>query len=189
MAETLRTFIAISVPCSGELRGVIRRLGEMGSAVKPVSPEKLHITLKFLGDTPRDQLPEITAAVQESIAGIAGFEMQLAGLGAFPKKQRPSVVWAGVEQGEPLVEIAARLEDLLETLDFERERRAFSPHLTLARVRRKPPGELFAMFDEHAGTRFGGVPVDAVRLYQSELQPDGPRYTVLDEARLEQPGS
>lgn len=183
MDETLRTFIAVSVPCSDELREVIGSLGEMGPAVKPAAADNLHITLKFLGETPAEQVPHIGEVLREA-ASVAPFEMELVGLGAFPRIERPSVIWAGVEGGEPLVRIAERLEKPLKKLGYPKERRAFSPHLTIARVRRKPPPELFELFDECGTRRFGLVPVQEVAFYRSELRPEGSKYTVLDAVEL-----
>ena len=184
MADPLRTFIAVSMPRNNELARVIRSLGEMGSALKPVSSDNLHITLKFLGDTPQVHVADISAILQKATAGTDSFEMELLGLGAFPRIERPAVVWAGVEGGEPLIQIAGRLDVELNELGYPRERRSFTPHLTIARVRRKPPQELFDLFDRHTATRFGSVPVETVKLYQSELRPEGSVYSVLSEAAL-----
>jgi len=180
----LRTFIAVAVPCPAALRPVIRSLGEMGNAVRPVSPDNLHLTLKFLGDTPAEQVEEITGILTESAAGVAALEFDLVGVGAFPRPQRPGVVWAGVERGEPLVTIAERLAKRLKKLGYRKERRPFSPHLTLARVRQKPPQLLFDLFDKQSATPFGSIPVSEITFFQSELRPEGSKYTVLASVEL-----
>jgi 2'-5' RNA ligase len=185
--DMLRTFIAVAVPCPAALRPVIRSLGEMGNAVRPVSPDNLHLTLKFLGDTPTEQIEEVVEVLRESTAEITPFEFDLTGVGAFPRPQRPGVVWAGVERGEPLVTVAERLAKRLKKLGFPKERRPLAPHLTLARVRQKPPQLLFDLFEQHAATPFGTVSVAEVAFYQSELRPEGSKYTVLSRVDLESP--
>lgn len=179
MSKPLRTFIAVAVPTSPELRRVIADLDSMGSALKAVSAEHLHITLKFLGDTPPEQVPAITAILKEVVAEFSPFAFELIGLGAFPRVERPTVIWAGVDGGEPLVALSDKLEDRLMDLGYEPETRTFTPHLTLARVRRKPPDDLFDLFTRHESTRFATVPVNALTFYESQLTPDGPTYTSL----------
>jgi RNA 2',3'-cyclic 3'-phosphodiesterase len=182
--DMLRTFIAVAVPCPAALRPVIRSLGEMGNAVRPVSPDTMHLTLKFLGDTPAEQVENIAGVLSESATGTGPFEFELVGIGAFPGLKRPGVVWAGVERGEPLVTIAERLAKRLKTLGYPKERRPFSPHLTLARVRHKPPQSLFDLFAQHAATPLGTAAVGEVTFYQSELRPEGSKYTVLSSVEL-----
>ena len=189
---TLRTFFAVAIPCPPALRPVIRSLGEMGDAIKPVSSDGLHITLKFLGETPAEQVSELTDILQQVIAEYPPFDFDLVGLGAFPRVERPEVVWAGVETGEKLIELASRLEERVEKLGYRKERRAFTPHLTLARVRRKPSPLLSELFDKHASTRFGKVKIERTTLFQSELTPTGAVYSVLafaEGVKQQSPGS
>jgi RNA 2',3'-cyclic 3'-phosphodiesterase len=183
--DLLRTFIGVAVPCPAALRPVVRSLGEMGNALRPVAPDNLHLTLKFLGDTPAEQIGEVTGVLNESAAGIAPFEFDVVGIGAFPSLKRPGVVWSGVVRGEPLVTIAERLAKRLKKLGYSKERRPFSPHLTLARVRHKPPQLLFDLFEQHAAMPFGTVAVGEVTFYQSELRPEGSKYTELSSVELQ----
>ncbi|MFQ5731261.1 MAG: RNA 2',3'-cyclic phosphodiesterase [Planctomycetaceae bacterium] len=182
----LRTFIAVSISPSRELRCAIAAMGDMGAAVKPVAADNLHVTLKFLGDTPSERVPEIVAVTRDVAAAHERFELQLAGLDAFPRVERPSVVWVGIEGGEPLTAMAAELEGRLEQLGFEKERRGFTPHLTVARVRRKPPPTLFALFEQYAATNFGTTTVDRLTYYRSDLQSGTPVYSVLGTGELNQ---
>ncbi len=156
----------------------------MGTALKTVSADDLHITLKFLGETQDEQLSAITTTIDEIAAGFTPFSMELVGLGAFPRIERPSVIWAGVQSGKPLIDIAAQLEDRLMDLGFEPESRPFSPHLTIARVRRKPPQSLHDLFARHESTRFATISVNSLTFYESILSPDGPQYHALATAVL-----
>ncbi|MEX0700916.1 MAG: RNA 2',3'-cyclic phosphodiesterase [Planctomycetales bacterium] len=180
----VRAFIAVSMRVTPPLRKIVAELGRMGKALRAPDSEHLHVTLKFLGDTPLELIPEIARTVESSAAAEPSFIARLVGLGAFPHADRPSVIWAGLPDAEPLVRLAASIEMRLEALGFAKEPRAFHPHLTLARVKFKPPPELGKLLAQHPGTDFGVAPVSAVELFQSELGPSGSKYTVLATAPL-----
>jgi 2'-5' RNA ligase len=187
MPQTLRTFIAMHLHAGAALRAVLESLGDMGRAVRPVAEDNLHVTLKFLGDTDAALVPTVAEALRESVADRGPFTLRLVGLGAFPHPGRPSVVWAGIEEGDgqaALGEIAAALETALEPHGFPREQKKYHPHLTLARIKFKPPPELAGLFDQHAATDFGTETVTQVTLYQSDLRPEGPHYTPLATVEL-----
>jgi 2'-5' RNA ligase len=185
MSQPIRAFIAVQLAAPRALRSVVSTLAAMGGPVKAVSDDDLHVTLKFLGDTDPNQVADISRLVTTAAAGHSAFEARIVGLGAFPTPHRPSVVWAGLVGAEPLIAIAGALETSLEPLGFSRERRPFQPHLTLARVRSRPPAELGVLLREQASREFGTARVDAVELMQSQLGPKGSRYTKLATAKLE----
>jgi 2'-5' RNA ligase len=184
MSEFLRAFIAVKIPPSHALEAVIAQLAAFGKPVKTVSAQQLHITLKFLGDTDREQLPRIGQILEQTVAAHASCEVRLAGLGAFPHLGRPSVIWVGLDNAETLVAIAAELEKQLKPLGFPPEGRPFQPHLTVARLKARPPDELTALVTQHQTAAFGSARVRSVELIQSELLSEGPRYTVLASAEL-----
>jgi 2'-5' RNA ligase len=181
-----RGFIAVEVPALPPLQRVVQRLATCGADLKPVEGEKQHITLKFLGDVPTTFIDKIENGVHNAAKGIKPFEMVVRGVGAFPSSAEPRVVWSGLEHAEPLSVMARRLEDEMHKLAFPRERRDFTPHVTLARVR-SPRGreKLAAVLGEHAGEEFGRVQVDKVLLMRSELQASGPHYTTIRSVALE----
>ena len=179
-----RLFIGIRVEAARPLSKALEKLGAMGRAVKPVAEKNLHVTLKFLGETDLDLVPEIGRVMQQVAARKPESNIPLVGLGAFPHAQRPSVIWAGMQNAETLIEVAAGFDEQLRPLGFGRDKKAFQPHLTLARVRSKPPPELASMLEELHERQFGVVSVSSVQLFQSELQPDGPQYTVLATAEF-----
>ena len=181
---TLRTFIAVLIPPPPRLANVRRSLTEMNKPVAVVGLEKLHITLKFLGDTPADQLDTIRNAIATAIVGQSPFTIELRSLGAFPRPDRPSVVWVGLQSAEPLISLARRLESLLEPLSFAPETRPFSPHLTLARIKGRPPQSLFDLLRRHAATSFGTIDVRQIEFIHSQLHPDGSRYSTLSSHTL-----
>jgi 2'-5' RNA ligase len=181
---TLRTFIAVPVTAGPALRSVIARLGGLGRAIKAVDPDQLHLTLKFLGDTAAEQVPAIAAEIREAVAGGACFDLTLSGIGVFPHARRPTVVWAGVVNADPLIALAGELEQRLERLGFAREGRAYQPHLTLARIRSRPPADLGDLLAREDQTGFGTAAIESVVFYQSELRSDGPAYTPLETVEL-----
>ena len=109
------------------------------------------------------------------------FDAELVGLGAFPSVMRPRVVWAGVTEGAGMtIELAGRVDEALTALGFAREERAFSPHVTLGRVRqpRRDPSLTEALRDA-ARSQFGRIRVTGASLMRSELSPRGARYSEL----------
>ncbi|GAB4143186.1 MAG: RNA 2',3'-cyclic phosphodiesterase [Planctomycetaceae bacterium] len=182
--NVVRTFIGIGVTPTAEINRVLRQLKKMGDAIRPVSVEQLHLTLKFLGDVFFSSIPDLCRAVEESAAQFPVMELRMSGLGAFPRKERPSVIWAGFDAAESLVELAADVEARCEALGWAAEQRPYHPHLTLARVRRKPPDALAKLFAEHAETDFGTLEIDSVQVYQSERSSSGSQYTVLSSSDL-----
>jgi RNA 2',3'-cyclic 3'-phosphodiesterase len=179
MSDSIRCFIAIKIPGLGPLRKVLKELAAMGRALKTVEPDNLHVTLKFLGNTDVNIIPDLRLLLERAARARGPCVLTLNGVGVFPHAQRPNVVWAGLEGAQTLVELAAELETGLEHHDFARENRPFVPHLTLARVKMKPPDSLRDLLSRHAKTEFGTATIDQIELIRSELGPEGSRYTVL----------
>jgi len=108
-------------------------------AFRLISPEKLHITLKFLGNVAEDDLSRVEHALEQLRGRHEPFEVETLGFGAFPSERKARILWAGIESGAgPLRALAADVENLLETVGFEREARPYTPHLTLGRARARP---------------------------------------------------
>jgi 2'-5' RNA ligase len=162
----------------------MEELGQLGRAVRPVGGEHLHLTLRFLGEVPVDLLASIAEAMSLATADVPGFELQLSSLGVFPSAHRPHSVWVGVAANPALADIVGRLGERLLQLNIPVDDRPWTGHITLARVKAKPPPALSELLASHRETLFGSVPVDAVHLMLSELRPEGPRYTVADAVKL-----
>ena len=184
MPNTVRAFIAVKIPATTQLKRVLSELESLGKPVKAVTADNMHVTLKFLGNTPESQIPKIAAIVQTICEPLQAFDVRVMGLGAFPHARRPSVVWVGLENAETLIRIAKQMEDKLKPLGFAREKRSFRPHLTLARIKSKPPAELKAIIEQHQAAEFGAASIRSVELIRSELRSDGPHYTSLVSANL-----
>jgi len=180
-----RAFIAVEVDPSDRLIAAIRELAQSRADLKLVRPEQLHITLKFLGDTEEGAVDEILSGMRSSAAGIEPFSMKMVGMGAFPSLSNIRVVWAGIEDGKLLGEISNRLDDSLRALGFERDRKGFVPHLTLARTRSpRNLANVQEIIKANAATDFGEYPVERILLKKSVLSPQGPTYSIVREHRL-----
>lgn len=182
-----RCFIAVRTEATDALRAVLRRLGRMqgmGSAVRPVEAESLHVTLRFLGVVEAGLFEGLHGAMARAAAGTGPLTMRFAGLGAYPDARRARVVWVGLAQAEALRGIVARLRPALDALGFAPESRPWEAHVTLARVKARPPAELGAMLAEHAATDFGPVAAASVELMTSELTRQGAVHRVAASAPL-----
>lgn len=186
--EILRTFIAIELDeplrqALGRVQGKFKRQ-IAPQDVKWVAVENIHLTLKFLGDTPVGRLPDIEAALQAACAGHAPFEISFEGRGCFPNFRRPRVIWVAVrDKGQALLRLQTDVEKYIVPLGWPTEERGFSPHLTLGRVARgaeRATAEAIGQIVEKTVVEQIGVQrVTAVSLMQSDLRPSGPIYTRL----------
>ncbi|GAB6164671.1 RNA 2',3'-cyclic phosphodiesterase [Thermostilla marina] len=185
----IRTFVAVDLdPAIVDGAGrAIARLRTSGADVKWVRPENMHLTLKFLGDVDARDVYDVCRAVQQAVAELPPFTVQVDGLGAFPTLDRPRVVWMGITEGGPqLIELADRVEQALVPLGFRREARKFRPHITLGRVRGGGGAIRFLadMLRKNERYEVGMTAVDEVVVYSSDLQPEGPVYKPLGHAEL-----
>lgn len=132
-----RTFVAIFPP--QDVREALFRAAQNLQASKDfrmVAPERIHLTLKFLGDVAEEDLDTIQKALQPIGEGQDPFEVSTSGFGAFPSARRASILWSGIGEGsEHLRTIADEVENLLAPAGLERENRPYVPHLTLGRAR------------------------------------------------------
>jgi 2'-5' RNA ligase len=177
--DRLRLFVAVSVPIHllEALAGATEDLHQTVPGGRWSPPENQHVTLKFLGWSPAERFEEIAAAVGSVSARRPPAALRLAGLGSWPSRRRVRVLWVGLhDESELLPGLAAELDDALSPLGFEREKRDFTPHLTLARWRTPVPLRPLPDLPPHVREAFT---VDAVELFRSHLSPKGARYEVL----------
>jgi 2'-5' RNA ligase len=147
-------------------------------------PEKLHITLKFLGNVDQGRVSVVSEIVASGAARNGPFAAELVGPGVFPNARQPRVLWLGVSDNGLMRRIAAELGERLQKIGFETETRRFSPHLTIARIREPQKGKRLA--EEHLQSRFEPVefPVREIVLYESILKPTGSVYSVVSRHAL-----
>jgi 2'-5' RNA ligase len=148
-----------------------------------VAPERLHLTVRFIGEADESQASRIIAALRDPLS-FPPFSMSFDRFGAFPASGPPRVLWAGVGIGaEAVVQAEAAISDRLAAIGLVREERTYRPHLTLARVRDAVGLRAAWLFE---GLQVAATPtaVDAITLFQSRLSPKGPTYTVVERTRF-----
>jgi len=183
MKNQIRTFIAVSLP-SPLLAGIeklTRTLQKQLTDVRWVEPQNLHVTFKFLGDIPLNDLPELIQAVTRCVCRMDSFDMTLQGLGAFPDWESPKILWIGCREGaEELRRLAEKINECLFPLGYPQEARRFSPHLTIGRVKKPEQGILMkSILGEHQDRLFGSCSVSEVQVFSSELTRRGPLYSEI----------
>ena len=194
---TIRAFVAVEPPedvlahLEAVQRGLRQSLGRAESAVRWTRPEGVHLTLQFLGDVPRTQVPSIEAALRKACEGARTAQVRTAGLGVFPNPNRPRVLWIGLEGDlQPLFDVERAIGKALSPLGYEPDK-PFKPHLTLGRVRDhiRPDeaaaiAQTIAQSAKHPPTA-AAFTADSVSLMQSTLQPGGADYRELARIRIE----
>jgi len=185
--DDLRTFFAVEI--GADARRVARDVAERlaaepgGDAVRWTRSEAYHVTLRFLGSTPRDRVGDVTAAVREAARDVAPFSLALGALHGFPTPARPRVVVIDLAPAQPIAALAARVEAAAVACGFAAEERAFRPHLTLGRTkdgsRRAPRLHASLGPSEPAPFRVGEIV-----FFRSVLAPGGSQYTPLERIAL-----
>ena len=189
MSETqIRTFVSIDLDdpqVLARILSVLSSLKSLGGDLKPVEPENIHLTLKFLGNVSTARLSEVRSSLQQIV--FPPFKIEVKGAGAFPNLNHMNVIWVGIDEGWSQVEqVFDQSERLLSKIGFRREDRRFNPHITIARVRSSRKKDEIANFLRHLNDeRFGTINVDNVRLKQSILSSSGPQYSTLLEVRAQ----
>jgi 2'-5' RNA ligase len=178
----MRLFTAIDLPPE-----IVERLDQLIAKLRPLarigwSPvANLHITTKFIGQWPEERMPEL----EQALAGLgsrAPISIRVSGLGFFPNQKSPHVFWAGVNATAELPALAQQTAATLEKLGVAQESRAYSPHLTLARIKQPSGLESFHLEVERLGQPdFGSFVADRFYLYLSKPGRSGSVYTKLSE--------
>ena len=188
----IRSFIAIELP--SELKAILGSFqNEMASAggsfVKWVPPDSIHITLKFLGNVPTEKIEAISSAIEQACAKAGPFTLAMGELGGFPNLNQPRVLWVGLHGDiERVKSLQISIDNRLVRLGFEKEKREFTPHITLARMRdkassvdRRKFGEL--VIKKHFDFRYK-IDVESINLMRSRLLPGGAVYSCLTKLKL-----
>ncbi len=165
----IRIFIAIDLP--GSVKQEIARLCCGLPGARWVQPEQLHLTLRFIGEVDGGMFRDIRAGLSEIV--VAPFSLQLDGVGFFPPRGRPRVVWVGLRQSNELQRLRNRLESCLVGLGLEPEKRKFAPHITLARLKNTPPVKVGRFLENHNLFLSRPWTVDEFFLYSSRLGRNG----------------
>jgi 2'-5' RNA ligase len=174
-AKAIRAFVALPLPDAvrREVAGVIARLSAALPEVRFVRDEGVHVTLRFLGWTRAETLAAIEAPLARAAAACPPFEMAIRGLGTFPERGSPRVLWLGLDLPAPARQLQAACEEAAVTTGLEAEARAFHPHLTLGRWRGRTRRPALPEVD------LGSARTSELILYRSDIRPAGSVYSPL----------
>jgi RNA 2',3'-cyclic 3'-phosphodiesterase len=188
----IRSFIAIELP--SELKAILgsfqdEMVSAGGSSVKWVSPDSIHITLKFLGNIFTEKVQSISSAIEQACAGVEPFILEMGELGGFPNLKQPRVLWVGLHGDiERVKSLQMSIDNNLAKLGFDKEKREFTPHITLARMRDKASSVDRKKFGERVtGGTFDfryKINVESINLMRSQLLPSGAVYSCLAKLKL-----
>jgi 2'-5' RNA ligase len=182
MSELARVFLSIDIedqallPLISETQS---KLDENLAKMKLVELENIHFTLRFFGDTSLSNIDEIKDCLNR--IQINPFEIEVHGVGAFPNSRKPRVIWVGVGQNaERIRELKVEIDSRLKELGYIPEKKRFTPHATIARVRYvKDAAKLAKNIDELVDRSIGSMTVSRFNMKKSTLTPLGPIYETL----------
>jgi 2'-5' RNA ligase len=187
--KTIRTFLSISVPCSTEFPALVEKLKknlQYEHYINYVKTNQIHLTLKFVGDTPEDDIPAIIEACQKVAKQHHPFIMDFDRTGLFGSNNVPRVLWLGMKnQPKELFDLEADLLDAFDDLGYLRDRQNFVPHLTVCRIKQLVDKQFFLqIYNSIELKTYLHADVKELIYFQSFLQPTGPIYKVLKKIPL-----
>lgn len=176
----MRLFVAVDLP--NDIKKQLNKICYGVSGVRWVTFEQMHLTLRFIGDADNRQFEAVQSALSQ--VEFRPFEMSLKGVGQFPPKGAARVIWAGVEAPDELQKLAKRVNDVINEIGYKPEDRAFSPHITLARLKTPPAAETLRKFTmKNADFGTPTFKADQMTLYSSVLTPMGASHKTEAEYR------
>jgi 2'-5' RNA ligase len=183
----MRLFVSVDLDGLAEAVAAVQEPLSDASGLRFTDPEQAHLTLKFLGDTDRGRLDELTTELERAVddSGVEPFQATFGGFGVFPSLDYISVVWLGVtEGGEQFTSLHERIEQRTTAMGFDAEDHEFTPHVTLARMDHAGGKELVQDVVQNRNPEVGSMTVEEVRLTESELTSDGPEYSTVERFGL-----
>ncbi|MCK4568818.1 MAG: RNA 2',3'-cyclic phosphodiesterase [Bacteroidales bacterium] len=149
--------------------------------IKWVNPENIHITLKFFGETPEHHIPGINVALRHASKEVTPFDLVLQNTGIFGSSYNPRVIWFGIEPHDRVVLLSQSILEELEGIGIKRDRQNFVPHLTVARIKNLEDKKFFQMvIDKNKEGFIQKEEVNEFHLFESILQPEGPKYELIE---------
>lgn len=177
----MRTFVAIEISNDDIINSMRKFQTGININAKPIEPKNFHFTLQFLGEVSEKISQKIIQALHK--IEFSSFNVNLKGVGAFPKSKSPRVIWIGTDDdgGNMLIQLSKKVEKALEPLGFFSDK-PFKPHITVFRIKKKI-GDITNELNSHKTIDFGIQEVANLKLKKSELTPDGPIYSDLEEIK------
>jgi RNA 2',3'-cyclic 3'-phosphodiesterase len=185
----MRIFIGIKLDTTAieQTEKFLKPFKKIACPIRWVKPGNIHITLKFIGEIPDKKYPPILQAVTEAAASLhAGeFDVTLSGCGKFGPRDTLNIFWVGIAPQDTLTQLYEKIENSLFKIGIPKEDRPFKPHITIGRNKKdfnfKP---VFNLIDENKDRKITGMHVTHFQLFESQLAPEGPVYTILKEIPL-----
>jgi len=181
--DLIRCFVAIEIPDDLKIRidDYIFSLKQISPKIKWIKAKNLHITLKFLGEIPEKTLIQLQNKLSTVSEVTEPFEMSVQGAGFFPNKNKPRVVWLGLQNdnNNSIFKLHEWIDKKIESLGFEREKRRFSPHLTLGRIKFPDNHSELAEYINQNEFQSSVFKVNEVVLIKSVLRPTGAEYSQI----------
>ena len=182
----VRSFLAIELKpeLKTEIKKTIKEFKKIDTDIKYVSPENLHLTLKFFGNINQTQIKQITEATKKVLKNFEEFKIEIEGIGTFPNKNRIKVIWVGLNKNKTLNKLQKELDNEFNKLGFPKERN-YKSHLTIGRMKTaKNKDKVQKTIKENENIIIGEMTVKNVYLKKSNLTPNGPIYENLEEFSL-----
>jgi RNA 2',3'-cyclic 3'-phosphodiesterase len=180
MAYTKRLFAAVKIVPGGQFPEVYNQIrAALGhERISWVNPSAMHLTIKFFGETPVQDIPSIHRCLQNATSEFHSFELAVKDTGVFGSRYQPRVIWFGIEAGANLQALFVSVTEQLKTIGMFPDRQNFVPHLTIGRIREIRDKKFFQqVMDKHRTHDSGRQTINELVLYESLLQRDGPLYT------------
>jgi 2'-5' RNA ligase len=185
----MRIFIGIKLDSNAieQIEKFLKPFKKINTPIRWIKPETVHITLKFIGEVPDTQYQKIQQTLSEALAALnpGAFDVTFSGCGKFGKRDSLNIFWVGIEPEDTLKRIYETVEDSLSRLGIPGEDREFKPHITVGRNKREYNFKsLFSLIEQYSDQRIQEMHVTRIQIFKSDLNPDGPVYTILKEIPL-----
>lgn len=182
-----RTFIAVDILPDPGLKEIIEQIHYRlrYEKINWIKTDLMHITLNFLGDIEDHLLPGIIGNMESITNGFGSFDLVLKSIGVYKNIRDPRVLWIGCEKSTAVEHLKDKFDHILQILGFDVEKRVFSPHLTLGRIKAlRQVNQLNQIITQYIDTIFQNHKIDNVVLYESILKPEGAEYIPLRKFHL-----
>lgn len=188
--KSIRTFIALEI--SEAIKEEIIRIQDEINKTNAISgkwvlKDNLHLTLKFLGDTPLDKVERVKEAIKDCFKEDKSINCDIAGVGVFPNDRFARVIWVRIKKGEiEIISLAKKLEKILSKLGFKKEKKDFKTHITICRPKQILDRNQFQLTLEKINRNFQPKEfvVNKIIFFESTLTPQGPNYATLSSISL-----
>ena len=177
----MRTFVAIEISNDTILDSIEKLQKDINIDAKPVAAKNLHFTLQFLGEISDELARKVSSSLKK--IEFSSFNLTLKGIGAFPTPKNPRVVWIGTDKqgGDLLIELSKKVGNVLEPLGLVSDK-PFKPHITIFRIKKRKE-DIRRKLEERKEIEFGSQRVSSIKLKKSQLTPNGPIYSDLEEVK------